>query len=123
MKSKQGCPCRNALLFTRVADEQVKKYGYTKKAAEETIRICKDKDILAEYLKEREVEVMDIMTTLFDQDEVTRRYQANRDKEIEARGKNKEKADNISKMAKYLQKQDSNLSRAEAVKMAKGILK
>lgn len=53
----------------------MKKYGYTKKAAEETIRICKDKDILAEYLKERAVEVMDIMNTLFDQDEVTRRYQ------------------------------------------------
>ena len=80
---------RDALLFTKVADEQVKKYGYTKKAAEETIRICMDKDILAEYLKEREVEVMDIMTTLFDQDEVTRRYQANRDKEIEKKAEKK----------------------------------
>ena len=125
--SERGDIIGQYIAFTKVADEQVKKYGYTKKAAEETIRICKDKDILAEYLKEREVEVMDIMTTLFDQDEVTRRYQANRDREIaekaEKKGKNKEKSDNISKMAEYFMKENKGLSRAEAVKMAKGILK
>ena len=62
---------------------------------------------------------MDIMTTLFDQDEVTRRYQANRDKEVAE----KEKSDNISKMADYFMKENKKLSKAEAVKMAKGILK
>lgn len=48
--------------------------GRTKKAVEETIRICIDENVLPDYLKEREVEVMDIMTTLFDEEEVMRRY-------------------------------------------------
>lgn len=47
--------------------------GRTKKAVEETIRICIDENVLPDYLKERDVEVMDIMTTLFDE-EVMRRY-------------------------------------------------
>lgn len=60
--------------FTRVANDQMKKYGRTQKAAEQTIRICVSEDVLADYLKEKEVEVMDIMTALFDEEEVTRRY-------------------------------------------------
>ena len=60
--------------FTRVANDQMKKYGKTRKAVEETIRICINDDVLAEYLKEREVEVMDIMTALFDDAEIDRRY-------------------------------------------------
>lgn len=60
--------------FTRVANDQMKKYGRTQKAAEQTIRICVSEDVLADYLIEKEVEVMDIMTALFDEEEVTRRY-------------------------------------------------
>ena len=60
--------------FSRIANDQMKKFGRTQKAAEETIRICINEDVLADYLKEKEVEVMDIMTALFDQEEVTRRY-------------------------------------------------
>ena len=60
--------------FTRVANDQMKKYGRTQKAAEETIRICINEDVLADYLKEKEVEVMDIMTALFDEEEVLRRH-------------------------------------------------
>ena len=89
----------------------------------EIIRICKDRNILADYMTEREVEVMDIMTTLFDQDEVTRRYLVNRDRDIAEKAEKKKEADDISKMADYFQKQDPKLSRAAAVKMAKGILK
>ena len=67
--------------FTRVANDQMKKYGRTQKAAEETIHICINEDVLADYLKEKEVEVVDIMTALFDEEEVTRRFLASRDKE------------------------------------------
>jgi hypothetical protein len=42
--------------FTKVYDEQRKLYGRTKKAIVETIRICKDKDVLKEYLESREQE-------------------------------------------------------------------
>lgn len=57
------------------------KYGRTQKAAEETIRICINEDVLADYLKEKEVEVLDIMTALFNEEEVSRRYQLRLKKE------------------------------------------
>lgn len=78
--------------FTRVANDQIKKYGRTQKAAQETIRICVNEDVLADYLKEKEVEVMDIMTALFDEEEVTRRFLASKEREIA-----EEKAEEIAR--------------------------
>ncbi len=52
--------------FTRVYNEQVKIYGRTRKAVIETIRICRDRNILKDYLAEREKEVVNIMMSLFD---------------------------------------------------------
>ena len=60
--------------FCKMLKEQVKLHGKTRKALRETIRICKERDVLREYLEEREVEVMDIMTMLFDQETVTNTY-------------------------------------------------
>ena len=54
--------------FARVYREQYKKYGRTQKAVLETIRICRKKDVLKEYLESREKEVVDIMMTLFSQE-------------------------------------------------------
>ena len=62
------------IIFCKVYDEQRKKYGQTKKAILETIRICKDRNVLKEYLKEKELEVIDIMTTLFSQEDVLEAY-------------------------------------------------
>lgn len=62
--------------FTKVYDEQKKIYGRTRKAVEETIRICKDKDILKEYLSSREKEVIDIMMTLFDEETIRKNHEA-----------------------------------------------
>lgn len=56
------------IIFCRVLDDQRKKYGPVKEAAVEAIRICKDRGVLVNYLKEREKEVIDIMITLFDQE-------------------------------------------------------
>ena len=64
------------ITFTKILDEQVKLYGRTKKAVQETIRICKDADILKEYLESRESEVVDIMMQLYDQEEIMRTYVA-----------------------------------------------
>lgn len=58
--------------FTKILDEQVKLYGRTKKAVHETIRICKDENILKEYLESRESEVVDIMMQLYDREEIMR---------------------------------------------------
>ena len=55
------------IIFTKVYGEQREKYGRTRTAILETIRICKDRNILREYLKSREKEVEDIMFTLFDE--------------------------------------------------------
>lgn len=60
--------------FTKILDDQIKKLGRTEKAIKETIRICKDEDILREYLSKREEEVISIMTTLFSQEDATKAY-------------------------------------------------
>ncbi len=63
------------VLFTQIIDEQRKLYkDDTKTAIKETIRICKNKNILKKYLENREKEVIDIMVTLYSQEEVLRDY-------------------------------------------------
>ena len=56
--------------FCRVFNEQVDLYGRTLKAAKEIVRICRDMDLLSDYLGEREMEVEGIMLALFDQEQV-----------------------------------------------------
>ena len=56
--------------FCRVFNEQIALYGRSLRAAKETIRICRDKNLLREYLSERAKEVEGIMLTLFDQEQV-----------------------------------------------------
>lgn len=46
----------------------------TQKAVAETIRICKDRDILKEYLHGREKEVVTIMMSLFDEEQIMKTY-------------------------------------------------
>ena len=72
--------------FTRIYNEQVKMYGRTREAVLETIRICKDQDVLREYLEHREKEVVDIMMTLFDDEYIYRTFLASKEKEAEERG-------------------------------------
>ena len=54
--------------------EQRKRYGATKRAITETIRICKNKNVLKEYLEYKEQDVVDIMMTLFDDDQILKAY-------------------------------------------------
>lgn len=62
------------IVFTRVCGEQVAVHGRKKEAVMEAIRICKDKNILKEYLESREKEVIDIMMLLYDEKEVLEKY-------------------------------------------------
>ena len=55
-------------------NEQVKIHGRTRKAIKETIRICKDRDVLKEYLERKEQEVVDMLMELYGQEEVMRSY-------------------------------------------------
>lgn len=60
--------------FSKVYTEQLKRHGRTRAAVLETIRICKDKDVLKEYLENREKEVISIMMALFEQEYAVERY-------------------------------------------------
>ena len=62
------------IIFTKVYNEQRKLYGVTKKAITETIRICKDRNVLKEYLENKEQEVVDMMMTLFDDEQILKAY-------------------------------------------------
>ncbi len=62
------------IIFCKVYNEQRKKHGQIKKAVTETIRICKDRNVLKEYLESKEQEVVDIMMTLFDDEQVLEAY-------------------------------------------------
>ena len=64
------------VLFTKVYDEQRKLYGRTRQAIEETIYICKEKDVLKEYLESRETEVVTMMMTLFDEEQISKNHEA-----------------------------------------------
>lgn len=67
---KKGDIINQYVTFTKIFDEQVKKYGLVEEAVRETIRICRDRNVLKKYLEGRESEVVDIMFTLFSQEEV-----------------------------------------------------
>ena len=60
--------------FTKVCNGQIKVYGRTRKAIQEAVRICKDKNVLKEYLESREQEVVDMMMELYDEQEILKTY-------------------------------------------------
>lgn len=60
--------------FCHVFDEQIRSYGYTLKAVLETIRICRDENVLRDYLEKQKQEVQTIMMTLFSEEEVMKRH-------------------------------------------------
>ena len=63
------------IVFCKVFNEQIKVHGMTKQAVTETIRICKDRNILKQYLSSKEVEVVTIMMSLFDDEQIMRTYE------------------------------------------------
>ena len=62
------------IIFCKVFNEQTKQYGMTRKAVTETIRICKDRNVLMEYLLGREKEVVTIMMSLFDEEQIMKSF-------------------------------------------------
>ncbi len=71
------------IIFCKVFNEQTKQHGMTQKAVTETIRICKDRNVLREYLLDREKEVVTIMMSLFDEEQIMRTYAKDIEKETE----------------------------------------
>lgn len=75
--------------FTKVYNQQIKALGRTRDAVMETIRICKDQNVLKEYLQKREKEVVSIMTMLFDQEYAMECYGDEREEEGKIAGEMK----------------------------------
>lgn len=71
---KEGDIINQYVVFTKVCSEQIAIYGRAKKAIQEAIRICKDRNVLKEYLESKEKEVVDIMMVLYDQEEAIQMY-------------------------------------------------
>ncbi len=71
------------IIFCKIFNEQVKAHGMTKRAVTETIRICKDRNILKQYLSSKEVEVVTIMMSLFDDEQIMRTYEKDLKRETE----------------------------------------
>lgn len=65
---QQGDIINQYVTFTKVYNAQMRKYGRVQEAIVETIKICKNKNVLREYLLNHEQEVYDIMFALFDDD-------------------------------------------------------
>ena len=105
--------------FTKVYDEQVKLYGRTREAVTNTINICKDRDVLKEYLSSREKEVVDMMMTLFDEEQVMRAYVESEKKEAaeKAAAEAAKKAAVISAIEMY---QEIGLPVSETIKKIAG---
>ncbi len=78
---KEGDIINQYVTFTKIYNEQVKLHGRTREAVLETIRICKDQNVLSEYLSGREKEVVDIMMTLFNEEYILKTYVESREKE------------------------------------------
>lgn len=104
---KEGDIINQYVIFTKVCNEQMKKHGRTRKAVMEAIRICKDRNVLSEYLSSKESEVVDIMMVLYDEEQIMRsyveseRYDARYDEKVETAKEMIENDEPIEKIIKY----------------------
>ena len=71
------------IAYCNVLDKQVKLYGRNKKAVEETIKICSDKNILKEYLEAHRKEVVEIMTQIYNKQRELNIYVAEKERDAE----------------------------------------
>ncbi|MCD8089026.1 MAG: hypothetical protein LUD81_00075 [Clostridiales bacterium] len=74
------------ITFSKVVDDLIKKYGRTAETVAKAIYICKNEDILKEFLEEHEKEVHDIMIILFDQEKAREIHENSIKMESEAKG-------------------------------------
>ena len=112
------------IIFCKVYNEQIKLHGMTKQAVTETICICKDRNILREYLESREKEVVTIMMSLFDEEQIMKsfvrseKYDLAREKAALMLRKGKITVDEISEYFPELLESDIQELEAEFVPLA-----
>ncbi len=112
------------IIFCKVFDKQTKQHGMTQKAVTETIRICKDRNVLREYLAQREKEVVTIMMSLFDEEQIMKsyikseRYDVAKEKALLMLQSGKITVDEISKFFPELIESDIKELEAEVMQLA-----
>ncbi len=111
---KDGDILNQYVLFTKALAEQVKIYGPTRKAVREAIRICKKRNILREFLQSREKEVVDIMITLFDHQEIQDRYLRHAIADGVAKGIAKKVAKEVAKREAEFANREAEFANREA---------
>ena len=92
---KKGDIIKQYVRFCHVLDEQIRIHGRTRKAVEETIRICQDENVLKDYLERQREEVIDMMLTLFDQETLMRNHDASVERKGREAGKAEGKAEDV----------------------------
>ena len=111
------------ILLDQSYNEQIKLHGRTREAVLETIRVCRDRNILKDYLESRDQEVVNIMMTLFDEEYILKTYieQEKRDAAEEAERKAKEAAKETAR--KLYQKGTSVADIADAMSLTEEEIK
>ncbi len=72
--------------FCHIFDEQRKKFGYTTKAIQNAMEICKKENVLTDYLASRESEVAGIMLSLWDEEKAIEIHMQAMEREAQERG-------------------------------------
>lgn len=88
------------ILFSKIIDEQIELYGRTPLAVQETIRICKDRDILRKFLEQHEKEAVDIMVQLYSQREAVTDWGRSRFAEGRREGEQKANMNTVKRLYK-----------------------
>ena len=86
---KKGDIINQYVRFCHVFNEQVRTHKRTRKAVEETIRICQDENVLKDYLEKEKENVMDIMLSLFDEETIRKNHDASVARKNEKKGQEK----------------------------------
>lgn len=107
------------IVFSKVYDEQRKIHGRTLEAVAETIRICKESDVLREYLEGREKEVTTIMTSLFDEEQIMRVYVESERREAAEQTAELEKRETVLRMLRMGKLSDDEIALCAGVSVAK----
>ena len=104
------------IVFCRVFDEQVKLHGRTRKAIEETIRICRSQNVLKEYLARKEAE--EVMSEVFEKEESMKLWE----KDLKAEGRAEGRAEGSDARSKEIYERmiASNIPEAQERALAFG---
>ena len=86
--------------FCKVFNMETKEHGLTEFAIQETIRICKNENVLRKYLEEREREVTSIMLALFNEENIQKAYGKEKYDEGRAEGRAEGESKGANLMAK-----------------------